>query len=244
MSVRLQKILSQWGIASRRQAEQMILDGRIQVNGEIVTIGSVADPSLDRITIDGKPITSGDRPPKTYILLNKPLGIVSTCADPQGRPTVLDLLPNSLGKNGGIHPVGRLDINSTGALILTNDGEFTFTLTHPRHHIPKTYEVLVKGLPPNHVLKAWREGIILDNQRTLPAKVRVLGSDGENTRLEIILVEGRNRQIRRVAEQLGYPVIKLHRVAIGPIQLHTPHSKLSLGEYRYLTTREIKKLMT
>ncbi|HEY9658706.1 MAG TPA: pseudouridine synthase, partial [Allocoleopsis sp.] len=147
MTERLQKILSQWGIASRRQAEQMILAGRVRLNGEVVQLGQQADPDRDRIEVDGKLIQAVERPARVYFLLHKPLGVVSTCDDPQGRPTVLDLLPAVLQHHSGIHPVGRLDVNSTGALLLTNDGDLTFCLTHPRHAIPKTYHVWVEGHP-------------------------------------------------------------------------------------------------
>lgn len=241
---RLQKLLSQWGIASRRHAEEMIQAGRVRVNGEIAHLGQKADPLSDRIAVDGKLIKSTNRPEQVYLLLNKPAGTVSTCSDPQGRPTVLDLLPTSLQRGQGIYPVGRLDADSTGALLLTNDGELAFRLIHPRHSVPKTYRVRVEGKPPENILQMWREGVILEGKKTLPCDIRVLetGSKGENTLLEVILKEGRNRQIRRVAEQLGYPVIQLHRSAIGPIQLQLPKQKLLPGQYRYLTDAEINFL--
>lgn len=241
---RLQKLLSQWGIASRRHAEEMIQAGRVRVNGEIAHLGQKADPLSDRIAVDGKLIKSTNRPEQVYLLLNKPAGTVSTCSDPQGRPTVLDLLPTSLQKGQGIYPVGRLDADSTGALLLTNDGELAFRLIHPRHSVPKTYRVRVEGKPSENLLQMWREGVILEGKKTLPCDIRVLetGSKGENTLLEVILKEGRNRQIRRVAEQLGYPVIQLHRSAIGPIQLQLPKQKLLPGQYRYLTDVEINFL--
>lgn len=245
MEERLQKILSQWGIASRRQAEQMILDGRVRLNGQVVHLGQKADPERDRLEIDGVPISS-HRPQLIYLLLNKPAGVVSTCYDPQGRPTVLDLLPQSWRHNQGIHPIGRLDAESTGALLLTNDGALTFALTHPRHGIPKTYQVWVKGNPTEKILQEWRNGVILNGRKTLPAKVRILREQpGKQTLLEVILFEGRNRQIRRVAEQLGYPVIRLHRTAIGPILLQLPgEPQLSSGKYRPLKDFELKLLKT
>lgn len=246
MEERLQKILSQWGIASRRQAEQMILDGRVRLNGQVGHLGQKADPERDRLEVDGVPLKQARRPQSVYLLLNKPAGVVSTCSDPQGRPTVLDLLPQSLRHNQGIHPIGRLDAESTGALLLTNDGALTFALTHPRHGIPKTYQVWVKGNPPKKVLQAWRNGVILDGRKTLPAEVRILQErPGEQTLLEVILKEGRNRQIRRVAEQLGYPVIRLHRISIGPILLRSPgEPMLSSGQYRPLKDFELKFLHT
>lgn len=246
MDERLQKILSQWGIASRRQAEQMILAGRVKLNGAVVPLGQKADPERDRIEVDGKPIKPANRPELIYLLLHKPAGYVSTCRDPQGRSTVLDLLPPQWREKQGIYPVGRLDADSTGALLLTNDGDLTFRLLHPKHEIAKTYHVWVKGQPPEQILSIWRQGVILDGKKTLPAKVRVLKTwpHGAKTLLEVVLKEGRNRQIRRVAAQLGYPVICLHRTAIGPIQLESPGDPLLLGNYRRLTESEINFLKT
>lgn len=236
---RLQKIISQWGIASRREAEAMIAAGRVRCNGIVAQLGQKADPQIDRIEVDGKLIQPLHRPELIYLLLNKPTGVVSTCEDPQKRPTVIDLLPPQLQTGQGIHPVGRLDVDSTGALLLTNDGELTFALTHPRHHISKTYHVLVEGHPPKSVLQQWRQGVVLDGRKTLPARVRRLGQDANQTVLEIILWEGRNRQIRRMTEQLGYPVIKLHRTAIGSIQLDSTNRALPIGQYRHLNQLEL-----
>jgi pseudouridine synthase len=243
MEERLQKILSKWGIASRREAEEMIGRSRVRINGELAHLGQKADPLIDTITVDGKPISSLVRPALIYLLVHKPAGIVSTCDDPQGRPTVLHLLPKELRENQGIHPVGRLDAYSTGALILTNDGNLTFGLTHPSHNIPKTYRVLVKGHPPESVLQKWRQGVMLEGKKTRSAQVRLITSLADESCLEIILKEGRNRQIRRVAELLGYPVIKLHRTAIGPIQLEKPGEPLlAEGSYRSLKDDEIRFL--
>ncbi|MEB3279422.1 MAG: pseudouridine synthase [Lyngbya sp.] len=246
MEERLQKILATWGIASRRQAEQMILAQRVRVNGNIAHLGQKANPSSDYIEVDGKPIVPSHRPVPIYLLLNKPTGVVSTCADPSQRRTVLDLLPRQLGMGQGVHPVGRLDVDSTGALLLTNDGELTFRLTHPRHHVPKTYEVWVQGHPPESVLQAWRVGVILSGRKTQPAQVRRLKQGkGSQTLLEVILFEGRNRQIRKVAEQLGYPVVRLHRRAIGSIELNRPgEPELAPGAYRPLTASELEFLQT
>jgi 16S rRNA pseudouridine516 synthase len=237
---RLQKILSRHGIASRRSAEQIILAGRVFINGEIVTeLGTKADPERDRIEVDGK-LLQTNAPKFVYLLLNKPTGVVSTCNDPQGRKTVLDILPSQYQH---VYPVGRLDYNSSGALILTNDGDFANYLMHPRHHVAKTYEVWVKDIPSTQIIKQWQEGIILDGKLTLPAIVNVLQVErtkypSPRTKLQIILSEGRNRQIRRVAEQLGFPVLALHRVAIASISL----APLKLGAYRLLSDREIKTL--
>lgn len=242
MGERLQKVLSQWGIASRRQAEQMIVDGRVSINGQIAQLGQRADPICDAILVDGRPLVMPVRPLPLTLLLHKPIGVVSTCNDPQGRPTVLDLLPPEWQTSQGLHPVGRLDTSSTGALLLTNDGQFTFYLTHPSHHVSKTYHVWVQGHPPGSVLRQWRRGIILDGYQTLPAHVKVLsqqiGESGESTCLEITLWEGKNRQIRRTAQHLGFPVLRLHRVAIGPIQL----GALPKGQYRLLQPSEIHAL--
>jgi pseudouridine synthase len=241
MAARLQKILSQWGIASRRQAEQLIVAGRVRVNGEIAKLGQTAEPTTDRIEVDGRLITVQTRPETVYLLLNKPVGVVSTCFDPQSRPTVLELLPPQLRDCEGIHPVGRLDINSSGALLLTNDGGLTFRLTHPSHSISKTYSVWVKGQPSNAAIDAWRNGIDLDGQYTLPAQVSVVKHQSERTLLQVILTEGRNRQIRRVATQLGHPVLQLHRNSIGDISLDGDYS-LSIGSCRHLRLTELHSL--
>jgi 23S rRNA pseudouridine2605 synthase len=244
MDERLQKIMAQWGIASRRHAEEMIQAGRVRVNGNIAYLGQKADPDRDQIEVDGKRIDRNYRPVPIYLLLNKPLGVVSTCLDPNGRPSVLDLLPRKMRVGEGIHPVGRLDVDSTGALLLTNDGDLTFRLTHPRHFIPKTYQVWVQGNPPDSILQTWRQGVILAGRKTLPAQVRCLQQiPGHKALLEVILYEGRNRQIRRVAEQLGYPVIKLHRTAIGSIRLQpTGQPALPEGQYRSLSASELEFL--
>ncbi|BAY16640.1 pseudouridine synthase [Nostoc sp. HK-01] len=244
MEVRLQKALSQLGIASRREAEEMIRQSRVQVNGVSANLGQKVDPQKDAIAIDGKLISAAERPPLIYLLLHKPPGVVSTCDDPQGRKTVLDLLPKELRTGLGIHPVGRLDAESTGAIILTNDGELTFGLTHPSHSIAKTYRVLVKGHPSQAVIEKWSQGVMLDGRKTLPAQVNLIESFATNSCLEIVLKEGRNRQIRRVAEILGHPVIKLHRTAIGAIKLKNPQETfLREGQYRSLKDEEIRFLL-
>jgi|SRR6478672_3602265 23S rRNA pseudouridine2605 synthase len=242
MTERLQKILSQWGIASRREAEKMILAGRVRLNGSVVQLGEKANPETDQIEIDGIPLKPSHRPQLIYLLLNKPAGVVSTCRDPRKRPTVLDLLPPELREGQGIHPVGRLDAESTGALLLTNDGALTLALTHPRHRVSKTYHVWVQGHPLESVLQAWRQGVILSGSKTLPAQVEVLQKQGSQTLLKVVLHEGRNRQIRRVAEQLGYPVLQLHRIAIGSICLEKPGANLRPGTYRPLEAFEIRFL--
>ena len=245
MSQRVQKVLSQWGIASRRKAEKMILAGRIQINGQTVNLGDKADLTVDILHVDGKRIEAADRPQSIYLLLNKPIGVVSTCCDPQNRSTVIDLLSRDLKQKTGIHPVGRLDFASSGALILTNDGKLTLGLTHPRYHLAKTYHVELNCSPKDKDLAVWRKGIMLDDRKTLPAKVKLKKSDRSQKTIEIILTEGRNRQIRRVAEKLGYRVTKLHRIAIGSITLDSPGKKaLSQGKYRHLQSTEINFLKT
>lgn len=242
MEERLQKILAQWGIASRREAEAMILAGRVRCNEAVAELGQKANPESDAIEVDGK-LIQPQRPTLIYLLVNKPAGLVSTCDDPQGRTTVMHLLPPELREGQGIHPVGRLDVDSTGALLLTNDGELTFALTHPRHSISKTYHVVVQGNPPGSVIQQWRQGVVLDGRKTRPAGVRVISRHSEQTHLEVILKEGRNRQIRRIAQQLGYPVISLHRTAIGAIQLQLPGlASLPQGHYRHLKDFELRRL--
>ena len=241
MSERVQKVLSQWGIASRRKAEKMILAGRIEINGHTATLGDRVDLNVDILYVDGKQITTEDRPQFIYLLLNKPRRIVSTCSDPHNRSTVIDLLPKNLQQGKGIHPVGRLDFDSSGALILTNDGELTLGLTHPRYHLPKTYHVeLNRPLSPKD-LEMWQKGVILDGRKTLPAQVK-LKQPARSKTIEIVLTEGRNRQIRRVAQKLGYQVQKLHRIAIGSITLNSCQKKLSQGQYRHLQLAEVNFL--
>ncbi|MDJ0716797.1 MAG: pseudouridine synthase [Prochloraceae cyanobacterium] len=244
MEQRVQKILSQWGIASRRKAEEMILEGRVRLNGSIVELGQKADPDRDLLVVDGNPIESSDRPQSIYLLLNKPEGVVSTCFDPQNRPTVLDLLPPEFREGQGIHPVGRLDADSTGALLLTNDGELTVNLTHPRYHLSKIYQVWIKGIPSQQVLQMWRSGVIILDKKTLPAQVKIVKKKKYRTLLEIVMTEGKNRQIRRIAKHFGFEVLKLHRTAIGKIKLqpfnHGPN--LPSGQYRFLNDSEIAYL--
>ncbi|MGD1903362.1 MAG: pseudouridine synthase [Geitlerinemataceae cyanobacterium] len=249
MEERLQKVLARRGIASRRGAEQLIRDGRVTVNGQRANLGIKVDAARDTIEVDRQRLEPDAAKP-IYILLNKPGGVVSTCRDPQKRTTVLDILPDELARDTGLHPVGRLDANSTGALLLTNDGDLTFRLSHPRHHVAKTYRVWVRGIPTEASLQQWRSGVMLDDRRTLPATVELLGSRRSRDRrvdreaeLEIVLTEGRNRQIRRVAELLGHPVLALHRLSIGALSL-APTGKRALrsGEYRHLSPSELADL--
>ncbi|AFY37226.1 ribosomal large subunit pseudouridine synthase B [[Leptolyngbya] sp. PCC 7376] len=240
MTERVQKILAHWGIASRRSAEKMIVAGRVTLNGEVVQLGDRADPAIDDLYVDGKKISPTQRPSSHYYLIHKPKGVVSTCYDPRDRPTVLTLLPEDLQQGQGMHPIGRLDAQSTGALLLTNDGDLTLALTHPRYHVSKRYRVWLKGIVPDSTLTTWRNGVILDGRKTLPAKITLKKINQGKTCVDIMLTEGRNRQIRRVAEQLGYPVISLHRSAIGSIKL----GNLQRGHARPLTDSELRQLQT
>ncbi len=215
-SGRIQKIISSAGICSRRQAEKLLLDKRIKVNGAIANLGDQANLNFDHIVIDDLPISPLKTSPRVY-LLNKPSGYLSSCSDPYGRPTVLNLLPKTYRK--GIYPVGRLDLQSTGALILTNLGELALRLTHPRYAHTKTYQVLIKGNLSSAQLSKWRNGLSLDGKLTKPAEIEIIKSQRDQTLLKVILSEGRNRQIRRVVEKLGSFVIELKRVSISNFSL-------------------------
>ena len=227
---RLQKLIAAAGICSRRHAEELLREGRVKVNQVKAGLGDQADPSMDRIEVDGRPLSQPSRP--RLILLNKPRGVISSCSDPQGRETVLDLIPKSLRR--GLHPVGRLDGDSRGALLLTNQGAITLELTHPRYLHRKTYKVQVRGKPTNTTLKRWCNGVELDGVLTQPAEVSLLQQGANQSLLEVILREGRNRQIRRVAAVLGHPVLDLQRTAISSIDL----GSLPEGHWRELTRSE------
>jgi pseudouridine synthase len=233
MPIRLQKILSQAGVASRRAAEKLIAEGRVTVNGQTVReMGTKADPAADDIRVDGRRIKAPER--LRYILLNKPAGYVTTRSDPQRRRTVLDLLG---GVREYVYPVGRLDYDTEGLLLLTNDGDLAAALTHPRHGVERTYEARVAGMPDHEALERLRKGIPLDGKRTLPADVVLLNKSGNGVLL-ITIREGRNRQVRRMLEAVGHPVDKLKRVKIGPIG----DRLLKRGEWRELTREEVQKL--
>ncbi len=234
--LRLQKLIAIAGVASRRQAERLIEAGRVTLNGRVITqLGQTADPDRDVVAVDGMVLSLAT--PKLYLLLNKPKGVVSTCDDPEGRPTVLSCLSAAL-QTQRLYPVGRLDTASTGALLLTNDGDLTLKLTHPRYHLAKVYVVEVQGQLSEAALGQWRQGVELDGKPTLPARVQVLRQRGNTTTLRIVMYEGRNRQIRNVADLLGYPVRALTRVAIGPLEL----GNLAAGQTRPLTARELERL--
>ena len=218
------------GLCSRRRGEDWLQAGRVTVDGRVASIGDQADPNSQLIEVDGVPLISVQEP--RVFLLNKPVGVICSCRDPQGRATVLDCLPHQ--ERSGLHPVGRLDADSRGALLLTDQGELTLRLTHPRYNHAKTYRVLVRGIPSSQALRRWREGLLLDGRLTRPARVRCLQSRRASSLLEVELKEGRNRQIRRVAELLGHPVIDLQRVAIDGIHLDA----LAEGCWRRLDARE------
>jgi len=231
--IRLQKVLAAAGIASRREAERLIQSGRVEVNDRVVTaLGTRVDPRNDRIRVDGSAVGRAEH--AVTLLLHKPKGVLCTVSDPRGRPTVLDLVR---GVRERLFPVGRLDWNSEGLLLLTNDGELAQRLTHPSNHVAKTYRVKVKGIVERQVLEQVRHGLFLDGRRTLPAPVKRVSSQA-NTWLEILLFEGRKNQIRRVFERLGHPVLKLRRTAIGPLN----DRDLKPGEWRPLTSSEVKAL--
>ena len=227
---RLQKLIAAAGLCSRRRGEEWLQDGRVTVDGRVATLGDQADPDHQLIEVDGVPLQSTQEP--RVLLLNKPVGVICSCRDPQCRATVLDCLPPQ--ERPGLHPVGRLDADSRGALLLTDQGELTLKLTHPRYSHAKTYRVLVRGIPSSKALRYWRDGLELDGRVTRAARVRCLQLRGASSLLEVELKEGRNRQIRRVAELLGHPVIDLQRVAIDDIQL----DDLAEGSWRRLDTRE------
>ncbi|ABB26341.1 ribosomal large subunit pseudouridine synthase B [Synechococcus sp. CC9902] len=227
---RLQKLMAAAGLCSRRRGEDWLQAGRVTVDGRVASLGDQADPNSQLIEVDGVPLISVQEP--RVFLLNKPVGVICSCRDPQGRATVLDCLPHQ--ERSGLHPVGRLDADSRGALLLTDQGELTLRLTHPRYNHAKTYRVLVRGIPSSQALRRWRDGLLLDGRLTRPARVHCLRSRGASSLLEVELKEGRNRQIRRVAELLGHPVIDLQRVAIDGIRL----DDLAEGCWRRLDARE------
>lgn len=235
MEERLQKIMAHAGIASRRKSEEMIEGGMVTVNGRLATLGDKADLDKDDIRVNGKKIRNSET--LRYVILNKKRGIVSTVDDPEGRPTVIDALGGVFQER--LYPVGRLDIDSDGLLLLTNDGELANHLTHPRYEAEKTYKVLVEGTPSEPGLNYWRKGVILEDGKTGPSVVKVLGTgNGNTTWLRVVMREGKNRQIRRIAEKIGNPVIKLTRTHIGPV----PLGDLKPGDFRELSEAEVQQL--
>lgn len=229
---RLQKVLAQVGLGSRRACEALIDAGRVAVNGEVAVLGRRVDPEHDRVTLDG--VTIPVRPGLVYYLLNKPPKVVTTASDPEGRPTVIDLVP----ADPRVFPVGRLDWDTEGILLLTNDGPLAHLLTHPSQGVPKTYLAEVSGVPGRAALRRLREGIDLDDGRTAPAKARVAQSIPTGAALEIVIHEGRNRQVRRMCEAVGHPVRRLVRTRFGPLR----DQRLAPGQWRPLTHAEIRSL--
>jgi len=240
MELRLQKWLSMAGVASRRKAEEMIQDGRVRVNGAVVTeLGAKADPARDVLEVDGKIVETTQK--KVYIMLHKPEGVVTTVTDPFGRPTVMDLVPSDVR----LFPVGRLDQDTGGLLLMTNDGEWAQKLTHPKHEIKKTYVAVVKGIPTNENLRKLRNGIVIEGKKTAPAQVRlyenipVKGEKTQNAKLIITIHEGRNRQVRNMCEAIGHKVISLKRVMVGGLEL----GNVAKGKWRYLTPKEVRNVV-
>jgi 23S rRNA pseudouridine2605 synthase len=232
---RLQKILARGGLASRRAAESLITEGRVRVNGRIVTeLGTKADPRHDRIEVDGKRVVA-EHP--VYYVLNKPRGFMTTLHDPEGRPTIVNLLrPHAIPER--VFPVGRLDFNTSGLLLLTNDGEFSDGLLHPKRAVPKSYVVKVQGVMTPDDIDRWRKGVVLEDGKTLPADAAFLRFETDKTWFEITIREGRNQQIRRMGDATGFRVMRLSRVAFAGITIEG----LRPGEIRALTREELVQL--
>jgi pseudouridine synthase len=231
MEIRLQKILS--GITSRRKAEEYIAAGRVTVNGVTAALGAKADPEKDEVKLDGKPVTN-TQTGLLYIMLHKPERVMTTMDDPQGRKTVRDLLPAELGAR--CFPVGRLDYDTSGLLLMTNDGDFAHRLTHPRYEVKKTYIARLNGLPSPEALDKFRRGLVIDGKPTSPCEITIIKNDPPQVR--IVLHEGRNRQVRRMCDIIGHPVLSLKRISVGPLRL----GALPKGQWRNLTPREAASL--
>lgn len=235
--LRLQKIIAQAGIVSRRHAEELIRQGDVTVNGKVAHLGMKADPDTDHIKVHGKLIVKL-RVPKVYFIGNKPKHMITSLDDPQGRLTVAHMLQVNRIKTR-VFPVGRLDWDAEGLILFTNDGELAHRITHPSTHIPKVYNVRVKGTPKEEKLERLERGIVIERKRTLPAKIKIERALGSSTVLCMTLVEGRHNQIKRMFEKVGNPVISITRIAIGPLRL----GKLARGKIRALTPVEYKKLL-
>lgn len=234
--IRLQKYIAKSGVASRRKAEELILEGKIQVNGKKITeLGTKVNPEKDIVTYNGKRLKIEEE--FVYILLNKPIGYVTTVKDQFGRDSVLDLVKIK----EHLVPVGRLDMYTSGALILTNDGDFVYKVTHPKHEIEKTYTVTIKGIVKNEEVEMLRKGVKIEDYTTKPAKVKILKTDEEKnvSRLEITIHEGKNRQVRKMCESVGHKVLALHRSKIAGIGV----KDIPLGKWRFMKEKEIRKIL-
>lgn len=232
--MRLHKYMALCGVASRRKSEEIILDKRVEVNGEVVTsLGTQVDENVDIVKVDGEVIRLEEN--KVYIMLNKPLECVTTSSDQFGRTTVLDYIK---GVNERIYPIGRLDYNTTGLLLLTNDGELAKKIMHPSSHVTKVYVAKVKGVLNESELEEFRNGIDIEGRMTSKAKIQVIKESDNNSVVKVEIYEGRNRQVRKMLDSIGHPVITLKRVAVGKLEI----GDLDLGEYRNLTAEEIKYL--
>jgi pseudouridine synthase len=235
MKERLHKIIARSGIASRRKAEILIQEGRVKVNGAVVNeLGTQVDPHRVVIDIDDMPITPAEN--KVYVLLNKPHGYITSTRDPEGRPTVLQLINNIQER---IFPVGRLDYDTEGLLLMTNDGQFAQILQHPRHEVDRTYLVKIKGLPSPAKLEKLQQGIYIEGMKTNKARIRIVRRSQKNMWLELILREGRNRQIKKMFEAIGHSALRIIRTKFGPIHL----DDLPTGSYRFLKKKEIDAIM-
>ena len=232
MKERLQKIISARGVASRRKAEELILAGQVTVNGNPASLGDTADPETDEIRVAGQPLPSGER--HVYILLNKPRGYITTLSDEKGRSNVTQLVADCGVR---VYPVGRLDMDSEGLLLLTNDGAFANALTHPKHEVEKTYDVWVTGYTPGGEARLARP-ITLDGYTIRPPKVRLLKAEGSIARFRVTIHEGRNRQVRRMCESAGMHCTRLRRIQEGGLSL----GPLPVGKWRYLTEEEVRRL--
>jgi len=234
MEQRLQKIIAEMGIASRRKAEELILEGLVTVNGKVAEIGMKADPMRDHIKVRGKLLTTPEK--KVYYVFNKPRGVMTSMSDPEGRPTVKEFFGRIKQR---VFPVGRLDYDSEGLLLLTNDGDFAYAIIHPSRKIPKTYLVKIKGVLEEEDLEKLRKGVKIDGKMTAPAKVKKLKKAEANSWIEMTIHEGRNRQIRKMVERFGHDVLRLMRIRINGIEM----GPLEPGAYRKLTTQEMDSIM-
>ena len=235
MMLRLQKYLAEAGIASRRASEELITAGRVQVNGDTATLGMSVDPDTDVILFDGKPVKQEEE--LITLMLYKPKGVVSTSDDPQGRKTVQEYVKDIPAR---LYNVGRLDINSEGLLLMTNDGELGNFILHPRYEVNKTYEALVMGSPTREELRRLEMGVEIDGQRTRPADIRILDRRGQRTLVEVVIHEGKKRQVRKMFQAINHRVIHLKRTAYGQLRL----GRLAPGKYRILATDDLKKIFS